>query len=108
MIEINVNESALFILWVQSKLGGGSQQQGQRISYNKRSNRRFSVRANVKQIAFDQHSRAALQAGIDKLADCVGLTLGPRGMIISCSFTFTIFFCVIYLLIFLGVYIYYS
>ncbi|XP_010470145.1 PREDICTED: chaperonin 60 subunit alpha 1, chloroplastic [Camelina sativa] len=63
----------------QSKLGGGSQQQGQRVSYNKRANRRFSVRANVKEIAFDQHSRAALQAGIDKLADCVGLTLGPRG-----------------------------
>ncbi|KFK32357.1 hypothetical protein AALP_AA6G231100 [Arabis alpina] len=50
----------------------------QRISYSK-SNRRFSVRANVKEIAFDQSSRAALQAGIDKLADCVGLTLGPRG-----------------------------
>ncbi|CAD5319709.1 unnamed protein product [Arabidopsis thaliana] len=63
----------------QSKLGGGNQQQGQRVSYNKRTNRRFSVRANVKEIAFDQHSRAALQAGIDKLADCVGLTLGPRG-----------------------------
>jgi chaperonin GroL len=63
----------------QSKLGGGNQQQGQRVSYNKRTIRRFSVRANVKEIAFDQHSRAALQAGIDKLADCVGLTLGPRG-----------------------------
>lgn len=64
---------------IQSKLGGGNQQQGQRVSYNKRTIRRFSVRANVKEIAFDQHSRAALQAGIDKLADCVGLTLGPRG-----------------------------
>ncbi|EOA26360.1 hypothetical protein CARUB_v10022881mg [Capsella rubella] len=63
----------------QSKLGGGSQQQGQRVSYNRRANKRFSVRANVKEIAFDQNSRAALQAGIDKLADCVGLTLGPRG-----------------------------
>lgn len=37
------------------------------------------VRASAKDIAFDQHSRAALQAGIDKLADAVGLTLGPRG-----------------------------
>ncbi|KAL1209524.1 Chaperonin 60 subunit alpha 1 [Cardamine amara subsp. amara] len=63
----------------QSKLGGGKQQQGQRVSYNRKSNRRFSVRANVKEIAFDQSSRAALQAGIDKLADVVGLTLGPRG-----------------------------
>ncbi|XP_018459069.1 ruBisCO large subunit-binding protein subunit alpha, chloroplastic-like [Raphanus sativus] len=35
--------------------------------------------ANVKDIAFDQSSRAALQAGIDKLADDVALTLGPRG-----------------------------
>ncbi|KAL9269715.1 RuBisCO large subunit-binding protein subunit alpha, chloroplastic-like protein [Drosera capensis] len=42
-------------------------------------NARFTVRAAAKQIAFDQHSRAALQAGIDKLADAVGLTLGPRG-----------------------------
>lgn len=68
---------------VQGKLSGGNQQKGQRVSYRK-ANRRFSVRANVKEIAFDQSSRAALQAGIDKLADCVGLTLGPRG-IISCS-----------------------
>uniref|UniRef100_M4D677 RuBisCO large subunit-binding protein subunit alpha, chloroplastic n=1 Tax=Brassica campestris TaxID=3711 RepID=M4D677_BRACM len=62
----------------QGKLSGGSQQKGQRVSYRK-ANRRFSVRANVKEIAFDQSSRAALQAGIDKLADAVGLTLGPRG-----------------------------
>ncbi|KAL0667589.1 hypothetical protein Bca4012_030293 [Brassica carinata] len=62
----------------QGKLSGGSQQKGQRVSYRKAS-RRFSVRANVKEITFDQSSRAALQAGIDKLADAVGLTLGPRG-----------------------------
>ncbi|NP_001303090.1 ruBisCO large subunit-binding protein subunit alpha, chloroplastic [Brassica napus] len=62
----------------QGKLSGGSQQKGQRVSYRK-ANRRFSLRANVKEIAFDQSSRAALQAGIDKLADAVGLTLGPRG-----------------------------
>nr|GLL43117.1 ruBisCO large subunit-binding protein subunit alpha isoform X2 [Ipomoea trifida] len=40
---------------------------------------RFVVKANAKEIAFDQRSRTALQAGIDKLADAVGLTLGPRG-----------------------------
>ncbi|XP_047980142.1 ruBisCO large subunit-binding protein subunit alpha-like [Salvia hispanica] len=40
---------------------------------------RFVVRANAKDIAFDQKSRSAMQAGIDKLADAVGLTLGPRG-----------------------------
>ncbi|KAG2295756.1 hypothetical protein Bca4012_002823 [Brassica carinata] len=62
----------------QGKLSGGNQQKGQRVSYRK-ANRRFSVRANVKEISFDQSSRAALQAGIDKLADAVGLTLGPRG-----------------------------
>ena len=38
------------------------------------------VRASAKEIVFDQKSRASLQAGIDKLADVVGVTLGPRGM----------------------------
>ncbi|KAK1411952.1 hypothetical protein QVD17_32837 [Tagetes erecta] len=42
-------------------------------------NRRFVVRANARDIEFGQRSRAAMQAGIDKLADVVGLTLGPRG-----------------------------
>ncbi|KAH9660625.1 Chaperonin 60 subunit alpha 1 [Citrus sinensis] len=50
------------------------QNQGQRVNY-----RRFAVRASAKDIAFDQISRAAMQAGIDKLSDAVGLTLGPRG-----------------------------
>nr|VDD13904.1 unnamed protein product [Brassica rapa] len=67
-----------YFLWLQRKLSGGTQQKGERVSY-KKANRRFSVRANVKEISFDQSSRAALQAGIDKLADAVGLTLGPRG-----------------------------
>lgn len=52
--------------------------QGQRFNYRPK-NSRFVVKAASKDIAFDQHSRAALQAGIDKLADAVGLTLGPRG-----------------------------
>jgi hypothetical protein len=44
------------------------------------------VRAEAKDIVFDQKSRAALQAGIDKLADAVGVTLGPRGWnaLLSC------------------------
>ncbi|ERM94840.1 ruBisCO large subunit-binding protein subunit alpha [Amborella trichopoda] len=46
---------------------------------NSRTVGRFVVRARAKDIAFDQSSRAALQAGIDKLADAVGITLGPRG-----------------------------
>ncbi|KAJ6826818.1 ruBisCO large subunit-binding protein subunit alpha-like [Iris pallida] len=41
--------------------------------------RRMAVRAAAKDIAFDQKSRSALQAGADKLADAVGVTLGPRG-----------------------------
>ncbi|KAI4334362.1 hypothetical protein L6164_019063 [Bauhinia variegata] len=49
-----------------------------RINYRQSSNR-FVVKASAKEIAFDQNSRRALQAGIDKLADAVGLTLGPRG-----------------------------
>ncbi|KAF9606375.1 hypothetical protein IFM89_025064 [Coptis chinensis] len=39
----------------------------------------FVMRANAKEIAFGQASRTTLQAGIDKLADAVGVTLGPRG-----------------------------
>ncbi|CAK9158522.1 unnamed protein product [Ilex paraguariensis] len=50
----------------------------QKVNYRPSSSR-FVVRAAAKEIAFDQNSRAALQAGIDKLADAVGLTLGPRG-----------------------------
>jgi hypothetical protein len=44
------------------------------------------VRAAAKEIAFDQNSRSALQAGIDKLADAVGLTLGPRGNFLFCCY----------------------
>ncbi|OMO91559.1 Chaperonin Cpn60 [Corchorus olitorius] len=56
----------------------GNQQQNQRVNY-RQGNSRFAVRASAKEIAFDQSSRTAMQAGIDKLADAVGLTLGPRG-----------------------------
>ncbi|XP_042067062.1 ruBisCO large subunit-binding protein subunit alpha, chloroplastic-like [Salvia splendens] len=55
---------------------GQKQKQKQK---QKQSKNRFVVRANAKDIAFDQKSRSAMQAGIDKLADAVGLTLGPRG-----------------------------
>ncbi|KAK4492716.1 hypothetical protein RD792_003536 [Penstemon davidsonii] len=53
-------------------------QQGQKFG-QKQSKNRFTVKANAKEIAFDQKSRSAMQNGIDKLADAVGLTLGPRG-----------------------------
>ncbi|KAE9593182.1 hypothetical protein Lal_00028902 [Lupinus albus] len=49
-----------------------------RVNYRQQNNR-FCVKASAKDIAFDQRSRAALQAGIDKLTDAVALTLGPRG-----------------------------
>lgn len=61
-----------------------NQQQSNRLNFRQPSNR-FVVRAAAKEIAFDQNSRAALQSGIDKLADAVGLTLGPRG-----NFLFTV------------------
>ncbi|OIS96575.1 PREDICTED: ruBisCO large subunit-binding protein subunit alpha [Nicotiana attenuata] len=56
-----------------------NQLQGQKFSNRNAKNNRFVVKACAKEIAFDQKSRSALQAGIDKLADAVGLTLGPRG-----------------------------
>ena len=39
-----------------------------------------AVRAESKDILFDQDSRKRMQAGINKLADAVGVTLGPRGI----------------------------
>lgn len=39
----------------------------------------FTMKASAKEIAFHQNSRATIQASIAKLADAVGLTLGPRG-----------------------------
>ncbi|MDQ1509594.1 MAG: chaperonin GroEL, partial [Actinomycetota bacterium] len=32
-----------------------------------------------KQIAYDEHARRSLEAGMNKLADAVRVTLGPRG-----------------------------
>jgi chaperonin GroL len=61
----------------QTSLSKKAKQHG-RVNYRQKPNR-FMVKAAAKDIAFDQHSRRAMQAGIDKLADAVGLTLGPRG-----------------------------
>lgn len=38
------------------------------------------VRAGPKRIAFDKECRRALLSGINKLADAVSVTLGPRGI----------------------------
>ncbi|XP_017189070.3 chaperonin 60 subunit alpha 2, chloroplastic-like isoform X2 [Malus sylvestris] len=41
--------------------------------------RRLVVKAGAKKISFGTECRDALQTGIDKLADAVSLTLGPKG-----------------------------
>ncbi|XP_030552056.1 ruBisCO large subunit-binding protein subunit alpha [Rhodamnia argentea] len=61
-----------------AKQGSLRRKGNQKVNFGQ-SSRKFAVRAAAKEIAFDQSSRAALQSGIDKLADAVGLTLGPRG-----------------------------
>lgn len=38
------------------------------------------VQAVAKDIVFDNESRRRMQVGINKLADAVGVTLGPRGV----------------------------
>lgn len=43
------------------------------------SRRAVAPRAAAKDLTFDGDSRRKMQAGIDKLADAVGVTLGPRG-----------------------------
>ncbi len=37
------------------------------------------TRADAKDIVFDNVSRSRMQAGINKIADAVAVTLGPRG-----------------------------
>ncbi|KAE9597310.1 hypothetical protein Lal_00007297 [Lupinus albus] len=53
------------------------------ISFGVRKNQNFAkkmvVSAGPKRISFGKESREGLQAGIDKLADAVSLTLGPKG-----------------------------
>ena len=56
------------------------------------------MRAFAKEIAFDQSSRAAIQAGIDKLADAIGFTLGRRG---SFVFILSLFFFFVYGIVFI-------
>ncbi|PIA26837.1 hypothetical protein AQUCO_08700015v1 [Aquilegia coerulea] len=74
---ISTASSSLLQFPKQESLGKRTNQR-QKLNYRP-SSTRFVVRANAKDIAFGQASRKALQAGIDKLADAVGVTLGPRG-----------------------------
>uniref|UniRef100_A0A2P2Q446 RuBisCO large subunit-binding protein subunit alpha n=1 Tax=Rhizophora mucronata TaxID=61149 RepID=A0A2P2Q446_RHIMU len=72
------NALSIASIFCSPKQGGMRRKVNQRVNYRQPA-RQFTVRANAKEIAFDQNSRSALQTGIDKLADAVGLTLGPRG-----------------------------
>ena len=42
--------------------------------------RMMVVKAGAKRVCFDKECRDGLVAGIDKLADAVSVTLGPRGI----------------------------
>ncbi|XP_011000175.1 PREDICTED: chaperonin 60 subunit alpha 2, chloroplastic-like [Populus euphratica] len=58
-------------------LGGNKRASG--IWRNHQVVNKLVVRAGPKKISFGKDCREALQAGIDKLADAVSLTLGPKG-----------------------------
>jgi len=51
-----------------------------RTAFGVRKAPRFVVRAGPKKILFGKECREAMQAGIDKLADAVSLTVGPKGI----------------------------
>jgi hypothetical protein len=55
------------------------------------------VRAGPKRVSFGRECREALQAGIDKLADAVSITLGPRGICLYLHLP--LFFFFIYLVL---------
>ncbi|XP_022985565.1 ruBisCO large subunit-binding protein subunit alpha-like isoform X1 [Cucurbita maxima] len=78
MASANAISSASILCSSQKSLRKANQTQNNRLNY-RQAGSRFVVRATAKEIAFDQSSRSALQSGIDKLANAVGLTLGPRG-----------------------------
>ncbi|XP_038894910.1 chaperonin 60 subunit alpha 2, chloroplastic isoform X2 [Benincasa hispida] len=59
------------------KLGGSQRLSG--YARNSWKMRNFVVRAGPKRISFGKECRGALLAGIDKLADAVSVTLGPKG-----------------------------
>ncbi|KAF9668209.1 hypothetical protein SADUNF_Sadunf15G0105400 [Salix dunnii] len=57
-------------------LGGNKRESG--IWRNHQVVKKLVVRAGPKKISFGKDCREALQAGIDKLADAVSITLGPK------------------------------
>ncbi|KAJ6410624.1 hypothetical protein OIU84_007383 [Salix udensis] len=60
-----------------SSLGGNKRESG--IWRNHQVVKKLVIRAGPKKISFGKDCREALQAGIDKLADAVSITLGPKG-----------------------------
>lgn len=46
---------------------------------NKQKVKKLVVRAGPKRICFDKECRNGLLAGVDKLADAVSVTIGPKG-----------------------------
>lgn len=56
---------------------------------NPQMTRKLVVRAGSKKISFGRECRESLQAGIDKLADAVSLTLGPKGIWVFLVFRFS-------------------
>jgi hypothetical protein len=59
--------------------GFSSSSQQQLLPRSARVGRRLVVRADVKVISTGDACRRGLAAGIDKLADAVAVTLGPKG-----------------------------
>lgn len=60
-------------------------------SQSQKMMRKMVVRAGAKKILYGKECREALQAGIDKLADAVSLTLGPKGTWVFFLFHFSFF-----------------
>ena len=71
-------------------LGGNKREIG--IWRNHQVVKKLVVRAGPKKISFGKDCREALQAGIDKLADAVSITLGPKGKLASASFPCFVWF----------------
>lgn len=63
-----------------------------------RNPHKLAVRAGPRKISFGRECRGALQAGIDKLADVVSLTLGPKGNLLGHYFC-GVFFILVLLIV---------
>lgn len=71
------SRSALVSAKVSTSTNNRTQQQRQQ--QQKKRGFNLIVRSEAKKLTFDMAARTRMQAGIDKLADAVAITLGPRG-----------------------------